>query len=78
MTLTRKIPGKSRLRLEKGILSVEIGHDKGTTVNLEEGVLTLGKDEKSSFCLTDPTVSRSHAEISHTSEGFLLQDLGTR
>jgi len=77
MSLTRKIPGKSRLRLEKGILCVEIGNDKGTTVNLEEGVLTLGKDEESTLYLSDPTVSRSHAEISHTSEGFLLQDLGS-
>jgi DNA-binding NtrC family response regulator len=77
MTLTRKIPGKSRLRLERGVLSVESGPDKGMTTDLEEGVLTLGKDENSTLCLTDPTVSRSHAEISHTSEGFLLQDLGS-
>ncbi len=77
MTLTRKIPGKSRLRLEKGVLSVQSGPDKGMTADLEEGVLTLGTDKGSTLCLTDPTVSRSHAEISHTSEGFLLQDLGS-
>ncbi len=77
MTLTRKIPGKSRLRLEKGVLSAQSGPDKGMTADLEEGVLTLGTDKGSTLRLADPTVSRSHAEISHTTEGFLLQDLGS-
>jgi len=63
--------------LEKGVLSIQSGPDKGMTADLEEGVLILGTDKGSTLCLTDPTVSRSHAEISHTSEGFLLQDLGS-
>ena len=77
MTVTRRIAGKTRVRLDRAILTVADGPDTGRGTQLEEGVLTIGTDSGSGFCLTDPTVSRRHAEISRTSEGFLLQDVGS-
>ena len=77
MSVTRRITGRSTVRIERATLTVREGPDAGLTTILEEGILTLGTHSGCVPCLTDPTVSRKHAEISRTSEGFLLQDLGS-
>ncbi len=77
MSVTRRIPGKSTVRIERATLMVTEGPDAGQSTVLEEGVLTLGTHSDCNLCLTDPTVSRNHADISRTSQGFLLQDLGS-
>ncbi|UCF31340.1 MAG: sigma 54-dependent Fis family transcriptional regulator [bacterium] len=77
MTMTRRIPGKSTVRIERATLQVTEGPDRGRAVTLEEGVLVIGTHEEAGLRLNDPTVSRRHSEISRTSEGFLLQDLGS-
>ncbi len=41
------------------------------------GDLTLGRDAACSIVLQDPLVSRMHAEIRRTPEGFMLFDLGS-
>lgn len=55
---------------------VRNGPDKGARVGIDAS-LTIGSQSECGLILGDPTVSRSHAEISRTSEGYLLQDLGS-
>ncbi len=50
----------------------------GTSVPLDEGVTTLGRDNGNTICLPDPSVSRRHAEISRRGEVLTLQDLNSR
>ena len=58
------------------MLIVRDGPDKGTSVEIAGG-LAVGTQPGSGLTLTDPTVSRKHAEISLTAHGFLLQDAGS-
>ncbi len=55
---------------------VRDGPDKGNSVKVTAAVV-IGTRPGSGLTLTDPTVSRAHAEISRTAQGFLLQDLGS-
>jgi len=55
------------------------GHLKGLVIDLEEkDNWTFGRDpDKCNFTLDDATVSRMHAKINKTSEGFILKNLST-
>jgi ABC-type multidrug transport system ATPase subunit/pSer/pThr/pTyr-binding forkhead associated (FHA) protein len=50
---------------------------KSTVHALEPGVTTLGRSLDNTIVIPDPTVSRRHAEIRSTPEGWLLVDLGS-
>ncbi|UCG38252.1 MAG: sigma 54-interacting transcriptional regulator [bacterium] len=76
MSLTRKISGDGTGSVESPTLLVREGPDKGAARQIE-GTLTIGSRPESGLCLSDPTVSRRHAEVSRTAQGFLLQDLGS-
>ncbi len=75
MSVTRRISEKGVIHLDRATLIVNEGPDKGRSANLGEGVLLIGTADECDLTLTDPTVSRRHAEISRTREGFFLQDL---
>lgn len=76
MTLTRKISSdKSPTRGDALLLVVE-GPDKGSSLQIT-GTAAIGSRKGSELCLEDPTVSREHAEVAITAEGYLLQDLGS-
>lgn len=50
----------------------------GTSYQLNTDVtFTIGRLPDSSLSLNDPNVSRHHAEIAHTAEGFVIRDLGS-
>ena len=51
------------------------GPDKGLEVTIEGRPLSIGKGEGCDLKLSDESVSRSHASISPTAEGHLLEDL---
>jgi transcriptional regulator with PAS, ATPase and Fis domain len=76
MSFTRRITGKDDGQQDRAVLRITDGPGKGTSVEVTAG-LTIGSRPDSGLCLKDPTVSRKHAEISRTAEGFLLQDLGS-
>ena len=75
MSVTRRISDRGVIHLDRATLTVQEGPDRGQSANLGEGVLLIGTAEDCDLTLADPTVSRRHAEISRTAEGFLLQDL---
>jgi predicted component of type VI protein secretion system len=37
----------------------------------------VGRDEEAPVCLEEPLVSRAHAEIVRTNDGYLVRDLGS-
>lgn len=76
MTYTKRISGKDDGQKDRAVLRITEGSGKGKSVEITSG-LTIGSRPDSDLHLEDPTVSRKHAEISRTAEGFLLQDLGS-
>jgi len=76
MTYTKRISGKDKDHQDRAVLRITEGPGKGTSIEVTSG-LTIGSRPDSDLRLEDPTVSRKHAEISRTADGFLLQDLGS-
>jgi hypothetical protein len=50
----------------------------GRRVPLDEDAVSIGRLDTCDVVLNDPTVSRTHAEVRRTSEGFEVIDLGSR
>ncbi len=61
--------------VQKVILTIIDGPDKGTAGTFEKPVIRLGADPLADIVLSDPTVSRSHAEVRRRGEEFELVDL---
>ena len=59
-----------------GILVVQSGPDSGKTFQLAEGDNVIGRSE-GSIILSDPLVSRRHAVLRRSGEGFIIYDLGS-
>jgi transcriptional regulator with PAS, ATPase and Fis domain len=76
MTYTKRISGKDDDQKGRAVLRITEGAGKGKSVEITSS-LTIGSRPDSDLRLEDPTVSRKHAEISRTAEGFLLQDAGS-
>ena len=64
----------------QGYLRVQGGHNDGTLIPLSRGLLghILGRSPDSFVVVSDPTVSRRHALIFQTADGFVLRDLESR
>ncbi len=65
--------------LEPGqaLLLVKNGPNAGSTFLLEAERTTTGRSPESDVFLDDVTVSRVHAEITRTTEGWFMRDLGS-
>jgi pSer/pThr/pTyr-binding forkhead associated (FHA) protein len=57
-----------------GMLVVRRGPNAGSTFVLEEGTTTLGRHPDSDIFLDDVTVSRRHAMIERTADGYEVSD----
>ncbi len=51
------------------------GADKGKMFRVNKRKVTIGSSRECDLCLNDPAISRLHAVIETTDEGFLLKDL---
>lgn len=58
-------------------LHVMSGPLAGSVCVLNETVTTIGRDPSNDLFLDDVTVSRRHAEIARTGDGFTVRDLGS-
>jgi DNA-binding NtrC family response regulator len=58
-------------------LVVEKGPDAGKRIDSVDGRITVGSGDGVDLKLTDPTVSRYHAELGATAEGICVRDLGS-
>jgi adenylate cyclase len=65
--------------MEKPMPSLNIIDDDGRSYNflLNKAKTTIGRDKTNDLVLQDKTVSRHHAQITKTKEGYLLDDLGS-
>lgn len=63
-----------RLRLRRMKLKVVVGPDIGREAEADGGSLCIGSSSSCDLMLTDPTVSRRHAEIRVTERGMVLRD----
>jgi len=52
--------------------------DKPVSWSLDAPVLSVGRSSRHAIHLSDPTVSKDHAEITRQGEGFFIRDLGSR
>lgn len=60
-----------------GLLVVKRGPNAGSRFALSEGVTTIGRHPDSDIFLDDVTVSRRHAEVSHSGSKFRVSDVGS-
>ncbi|MGY6499645.1 MAG: FHA domain-containing protein [Acidimicrobiales bacterium] len=60
-----------------GILLVRRGPNAGSRYLLDHPVVTIGRHPDSRVFLDDITVSRRHAEIRRTTDGYQLADVGS-
>ena len=67
--------GQKPLVLRKARFVVNKGRDEGKEMVLQTPLVTIGTMPDSSLVLTDPTVSRRHASVEETSNGYVLRDL---
>ena len=76
---TERVPGHGRQQLEVRTytLTVEEGPNRGAVARFEGRPLTIGKGRDCDLKLDDTTVSRVHAVIGPSPEGFTLEDQGS-
>lgn len=65
------------LPTEVGVLIVRAGAQAGARFPLEDPLTRLGRHPESEISLDDITVSRRHAEIERTPEGYVVSDAGS-
>jgi pSer/pThr/pTyr-binding forkhead associated (FHA) protein len=65
------------LPAEGAVLIVRAGAQAGDRFALTEGVTHLGRHPDSEIMLDDITVSRRHAEVERTAEGWIATDAGS-
>lgn len=76
--LVNKEPEPQVGEREHGVLFVLVGPRAGTIYPLDDEVTNLGRGPTCQVPLQDEGVSRLHARILRTAEGFVLQDAGSR
>ena len=67
----------SELQQGIGTLIVRAGGQAGERYALDADLTRLGRHPESEIMLDDITVSRRHAEIQHTAEGYMVADSGS-
>jgi len=65
------------LPTEKAVLIVRAGAQAGARFVLSDEVTRLGRHPDSEISLDDITVSRRHATIERTNDGYILSDAGS-
>jgi len=63
--------------VRRGKFSVLSGPDRGKTLVLDRGQLTIGSKEDNHLVLSDPTVSRTHALLTESAGGYIIKDLNS-
>lgn len=58
-------------------LVIVAGPSRGTSVALDAEEVVLGRDSACGVCLPDATLSRRHAALAQTPDGWRLRDLGS-
>ena len=67
----------TELPADLGVLVVKRGQNVGSRFTLTSAVTTAGRHPESDIFLDDVTVSRRHAEIVVSGDGFVVRDVGS-
>ena len=65
------------LSRDAGVLIVRAGSQAGARFTLDAPLTRLGRHPDSEISLDDITVSRRHAEIERTADGYVVRDAGS-
>ncbi|HUF98149.1 MAG TPA: FHA domain-containing protein [Ilumatobacter sp.] len=65
------------LSKESGVLIVRAGEQAGSRFELTSDITRLGRHPDSEISLDDITVSRRHADVQRTAEGYFVADSGS-
>jgi pSer/pThr/pTyr-binding forkhead associated (FHA) protein len=65
------------LSKDRAVLIVRAGEQAGARFTLESDITRLGRHPDSEISLDDITVSRRHAEVQRTDEGYMVADSGS-
>lgn len=58
-------------------LFMQTGPSPGTVYELTRDVVMIGREVNNEIIIGDPQVSRQHARLTRTAEGYALEDLGS-
>lgn len=70
-------PSLDELTAEAGLLVVHRGPNAGSRYLLDQDLVRIGRHPDADILLDDITVSRSHAQIRRTPEGYVVTDSGS-
>ncbi|MFN8522446.1 MAG: FHA domain-containing protein [Chloroflexota bacterium] len=59
-------------------LSITDASGHHTRVDLDGGIVTIGRSSRNTVVIDDSKVSRDHAKIYRSGQGFVVEDLGSR
>lgn len=59
-------------------LTMRGGSSHGVVIHIRKSVTIVGRHHKADVVVDDPSISRRHAEITHTDEGYFVSDLGSK
>ena len=77
VTSTIAAPNPRQIHIRRAVISCQTGPEAGQSWEVDRDVILIGALGSGDIVLTDPTVSRRHAEIVRSPGGILLRDLGS-
>ncbi len=75
--LIDSVATESSTGVPQGVLVVRQGSKRGSRIALDADLISIGRHPESDIFLDDITVSRRHAEVHRTTEGFVVVDAGS-
>jgi hypothetical protein len=73
---TQRRPARQRAAIAPSA-AVRVDGEPERWVGFRRGVLQIGREPNSELVLSDPRVSRSHARILQTPQGYVIEDLNS-
>ena len=70
-------PAIAALPPRTALLVVRHGPNAPSRYFIEDRLTTIGRNSDADIFLDDPTVSRRHAALHHTDDGYVMEDLGS-
>jgi pSer/pThr/pTyr-binding forkhead associated (FHA) protein len=75
--MTQSVSEQASHSGEPAVLLVKSGFYEGLEVPLEGAQTVIGRGRGADIVLAEPTISREHAVIGRSSEGWYVEDLGS-
>jgi len=66
-----------KIHIRRAAIQCTVGPEAGQSWLMEQDVIRIGSAKTGDIVITDPTVSRRHAEIRRGRDGVVLRDLGS-